>query len=187
MIKTLAAALALSLALPALAEEPSGKLSKEPDLTKKPASKKPPPPKDTPAQAQYKAIRTAKAGFMAAVAACTRPETCDPKSPARDPEAVASVKKMERNFVDVCEACASVEVCEEERQKILAGTASFNKNPCFKPTADAKGEGSKKDGAKGDGAKKEGAKSDAPKKDAAKADAPKKEAPKGDAAKPEAK
>jgi hypothetical protein len=139
MTRILSSALALALAAtfagPALgAETPPGESksfgSKEPDLTKKPKKKTVTPL--TPAQEQFFAIRAAKAGFMGAVGACTRPETCDPKSPSRDPEAVALVEKMERRFVDACEACATVELCEEERAKIRAGTASYKKNPCFK-------------------------------------------------------
>jgi len=133
--KALALALAGALAGPALAAEPPAESksfgSKEPDLTKKPTKKKAEPP-PTEAQLQYRAIRIAKGAFMGAVGACKRPEMCDPKSPSRDPEAVALVERTQRRFVDACEACASVEVCEEERAKIRAGTASFNKNPCYK-------------------------------------------------------
>jgi hypothetical protein len=72
---------------------------------------------------------------------------CDPRSPARDPEAVALVEKTQRQFVDACEACATVDACEEERAKIRAGTASFRTNPCFKKepegAKEAKGTGSK--------------------------------------------
>jgi hypothetical protein len=134
--KALALALAGALAGPAVAaEQPPAESksfgSKEPDLAKKPTKKKTAPP-PTEAQLQYRLIRTAKSAFMGAVGACTRPEMCDPKSTSRDPEAVKLVEKTERQFVDACEACATVEVCEEERAKIRAGTASFNKNPCYK-------------------------------------------------------
>ena len=53
------------------------------------ADTKPPPKgkaKATPAQIQ--AVKTAKAGFMAAMGSCPRPENCDPASKDKNPELV---------------------------------------------------------------------------------------------------
>jgi hypothetical protein len=147
MHRFLSVALALALAGPALAaDKPPAESksfgSKEPDLSSRPPKKKKETP-PTPGQLQYRLIRTAKSAFMGAVSACTRPDMCDPKSPSRDPEAVALVEKTERSFVDACEACATVEACEEERVKIRERTASFNRNPCMAAAAADAQKGSK--------------------------------------------
>jgi hypothetical protein len=156
MARILAAVLALSLATVSFAADErtgdvtgadpksdaqaSGALHGSP--TKRPPSKQK-YKKPAVEEEQYRAIRTGKAAFMSAVGSCTKPEMCDPKSPARDPELVKLLQNTERTFVDACEACAPVDVCEAERVKIREGTASFRTNPCFQAKQVAKKDGSK--------------------------------------------
>ena len=96
--------------------------------TAKPKAKGP-PSKVTAEQA--KAVRTTKATFMSAIGSCAKPDSCDPKSPSRNPELVVLVQKSEEAFVQACVQCASDAACEEERVRIRDGRGRFGYNACM--------------------------------------------------------
>lgn len=85
----------------------------EPDA-KKPAAA----PAATPAQLM--AVMRAKRTFRYAADSCARPEKCD--ATMRD--------EAKSRFMETCTACASDDVCEQERDAILGGTAKGSRNPC---------------------------------------------------------
>jgi hypothetical protein len=123
MMRNWAAALLLALAIPASAADTTTSKSK----TKAPASKV--------TAEQAKAVRTTKATFMSAVGSCAKPDTCDPKSPSRNPELVVLIQKSEEAFVQACLQCASDAVCEQERARIRDGRGRFGYNACMQGDA----------------------------------------------------
>jgi hypothetical protein len=131
-MRFLAIALALALATAASAQQdPSA--PKEPGTSKLAPKKggKPPPPKPlTKTEQQQLDVQNAKARFMSAVGSCARPEQCDPKSPARNPELVKMVKEAEEAYLEACIQCASDKACEDERAKIRDGRGRFGSNVC---------------------------------------------------------
>jgi hypothetical protein len=121
----------LALAGPVRATDPAPAASPS---TRPPAKPKPPPEKVSPQTQRLRDLDIAKAGFMAALGACPRPEACDPDSPDRNPELVRMVKGREEAFMEACAQCASDEACEQERLRIRAGRGRFGSNLCD-PTA----------------------------------------------------
>jgi hypothetical protein len=105
------------------------------DTTTKPAKAKGPPSKVTAQQAMD--VRTAKAKFMSAIGSCARPESCDPSSPARNPELVVMVQQAEEGFVQACLQCAADATCEQERARIRDGRGRFGYNACMQGDANA--------------------------------------------------
>ena len=98
------------------------------------ADAKPPPKgkaKATPAQIQ--AVKTAKAGFMAAMGSCPRPENCDPASKDKNPELVKMLQGAEDQFMEACAQCATDAACAEERTRIREGRGRFGFNVCAPP------------------------------------------------------
>ena len=92
---------------------------------------KPPPPKPlTKSEQQIMDVQTAKARFMAAMGACTRPESCDPTSPARNQELTTMVQQANDAFMEACVQCATDKACEGERDKILQGKGRYGFNVC---------------------------------------------------------
>jgi len=96
--------------------------------TTKPKSKAPP---STVTAEQAKAVRTTKATFMSAVGSCAKPDSCDPKSPSRNPELVVLLEKSEEAFMQACVQCATDKACEEERARIRDGRGRFGYNACM--------------------------------------------------------
>jgi hypothetical protein len=107
------------------------------DTTTKTAKDKPkgPPSKVTAQQAMD--VRTSKAKFMSAIGSCARPESCDPKSPARSPELVVMVQQAEEAFMQACLQCAADATCEQERARIRDGRGRFGYNACMQGDANA--------------------------------------------------
>ena len=121
MTRTLAALIALLLATGAGAAD--AKTTK--DISK--------PPKSKVTAEQAKAVRTGKAQFMAAVGSCNKPDLCDPKSPARNPELVTMLQRSEELFRVACVQCASDAACEQEIARIKDGRGRFGYNVCMNP------------------------------------------------------
>jgi hypothetical protein len=107
------------------------------DTTTKPAKDKAkgPPSKVTAQQAMD--VRTTKAKFMSAIGSCARPASCDPNSPARNPELVVMVQQAEEAFMQACVQCAADATCEQERARIRDGRGRFGYNACMQGDASA--------------------------------------------------
>ena len=95
-----------------------------------PTTKKAKPKPLTQKEQQVLDTKNAKAAFMSAVGACTRPDMCDPKSPSRNRDMVQLITETEKRFMDACQTCAKPEVCEAERAKIRDGRGRYGSNPC---------------------------------------------------------
>lgn len=84
-----------------------------------------------PTKEQSLAVTNAKAGFMAAVRACAKPETCDPNSSSVNRDLVDLLDRKESGFMDACMACAEREPCEKERDRIRdGGGGQQGRHPC---------------------------------------------------------
>jgi hypothetical protein len=105
------------------------------DTTAPKPKTKAPPSKVTAEQAM--AVRTTKATFMSAVGSCAKPESCNPKSPSRNPDLVVLLEKAEEAFMQACLQCATDVACEEERVRIRDGRGRFGYNACMQGDAKA--------------------------------------------------
>jgi hypothetical protein len=152
--------LAAAFAMGASAADPAKPAAKGTEPAKPAAA-----PKGKPVPPALTALKNAKGGFLAAVGACARPETCDPKSTSSNPDLVQAVQGKEQAFMVACQACASEAACEEERVKIRDGRGRLGFAPCVPPDGSTPAASTAKD-AKADPAK-------APKKPPAAKDAPK--------------
>jgi len=86
--------------------------------------------------AKRNAVRLARQSLAAAASSCIRPEACDPKSPARDPEVVRMVESAERSFMVACGACAAEDGCERVKRRIRDGSMHAGEELCApKPSA----------------------------------------------------
>jgi hypothetical protein len=137
IVRALLIVLAVALAHPAAATEASApaktantKASAEKGKSAKSGQKptapttseaKKPAATITATPAQLGAVMRAKRTLRYAADACSRPEKCD--EVLRD--------EAKNTFMDACRACTSEELCEQERDALLNGTAKGSKNPCL--------------------------------------------------------
>jgi hypothetical protein len=137
MVRAVLLVLAVALTRPTLAAEnvpaktagtkarvekgkPAKAGEKSPATTAPGSDAKKPAAAITATPAQLSAVMRAKRTFLYAADTCSRPEKCDPT--LRD--------ESKSTFMDACMACTSEELCEQERDAILGGTAKGSKNPC---------------------------------------------------------
>jgi hypothetical protein len=92
------------------------------------AAKAPQSKREQSATARNDVART-KAAFVRVVGLC-RGGACDPQRRSSDPELMEMVLAKEKAFLEACRACASVDACDVERQRIRDGERSRGYEPC---------------------------------------------------------
>jgi hypothetical protein len=77
-----------------------------------------------------RAVMNAKRALKTAVDLCDVPGKCDPSSRTANKEYIQILADADRNFIEACLACSTVEKCDAERDRMRGGKRSPGPTPC---------------------------------------------------------